>query len=115
MFKEKRQTKRIKEDFNIFCRVFRRVEFDASVSQIVDIGKGGICFQADNPITPGDLILMILRMPPTCKEKVELYGRVVACEPKDRQFKIHVAFIDIAPATKATLERIIEDGDGTSR
>lgn len=108
MFQEKRQSKRVKEDFNILCRIFRRMELDASVSRIVDISKGGICFLFDSPITPGDLLQITFRIPPTFKEKAELFGRAVACNDDKGHFKVRVAFIDIPAETKSNLERLIQ-------
>ena len=108
MFEEKRRSKRVKENFSILCRVFQRIELDVSVSRLVDISQGGMCFLFDNPVSPGDLLQISFRIPPTSKEKAELFGRVVACNDDKGRFKIRIAFIDIPAATKANLDRLID-------
>ncbi len=111
---EKRKDKRVKEDFSILCRIFRKIQTDVSVSRIMDISKSGISFLTDNQMTKNDILQMIFRIPPDFKEKVELFGRVIESEPEQESvFKTRVAFIDINPQAKNTLNRIIEQA--TSR
>ena len=106
---EKRKYKRIKANFGILCKEFRRIDLDTEISRILDISKGGVSFLANHQLLEGDILQMILRIPPHFKEKVELFGRVVASEQdQEALFKTRVAFIEMDPLAKTILSRMTE-------
>ena len=110
MTQEKRKDKRIKENFSVLCRIFRKITLDGQVSRIVDISKSGMAFIVDTRLTKDDILQIALRIPPQFKEKVELFGRVVdATVQTDSNFKVRVNFIDIDPAKKMLLAHLIDN------
>jgi hypothetical protein len=112
MTEERRKDKRVKEDFSILCKIFRKIELEGSVSKIIDISKTGIAFQTNTPVAKNDIVQMILRIPPDFQEKIEIFGRIVDSEPiTDSEFKIRVSFINIAQPTQENLTRIIEQAN----
>ena len=109
MAQEKRKDMRVKEDFSVLCKIFRKTELDISLSRIIDISKSGISFFTDNPLAPGDILQLILRIPPDYKEKVELFGRVIeSLSAQPAGFKTRVMFLTIDAHAEATLKRLVE-------
>lgn len=109
MAQEKRKDQRVKEDFSILCKIFRKTELDGNVSRLIDISKSGASFSTDTQLTKSDILHLIFRIPPDFKEKVELFGRVIdSQEENEGSFKTRIAFIDIDANAKAILSRIIE-------
>ena len=109
MPQEKRKDKRVKEDFSILCKIFRKTTISGNVSRIIDISLSGMAFVTDNPLTQDDILEIIFRIPPSFKEKVELFGRVIDCRPgKESNFKTRVIFIDISERAKTLLAHLIE-------
>ena len=112
MAEEKRKDKRVKEDFSILCKIFRKIELEGNVSKIIDISRHGVAFQTDTPFLKDDIAQIIFRIPPDFQKKVELYGRIVdSVQTADSGFKIRVAFIDIGEPTQQILVRIIEQAN----
>jgi len=112
MVEEKRKDKRVKENFSILCKVFRKIELEGNVSKIIDISKHGVAFQTDAPFLKDDVVQMIFRIPPDFQEKIEIHGRVVDVVPTiSSGLKIRVAFIDIGEPTQQILTRIIEQAN----
>ncbi len=106
---EKRKYQRIHQDFSIVCKVFKRVETDSYAFRIIDISIGGLSFLGSDLFTKDDLLQIILRIPPTFKDKIEVFGRIVDSQKtEDNLFKTHVALIDISPLTRAALSGMIE-------
>ena len=106
---ERRQDRRVKEDFSILCRIYEKKPIDPNVSRIIDISRRGVCFLLDNRLAKNNILQMIFRLPPDFKEKIEIFGRVVDSQPQADKFHItRVAFIDIDEKAKAILNRIIE-------
>ena len=112
MSEEKRKAKRVKEDFSILCRVFRKIELEGSVLKIIDISQGGIAFWTDTPFAQNDVLQIMFRIPPDFQEKLELYGRVIDAVPTvSSGFKIRAAFINMDEPTRTTLARMIEQAN----
>lgn len=109
MVEEKRRDKRVKENFGILCKIYERTELEGNLSKIVDVSKYGLCFIADSELDRNHILEIILRVPPTFKEKIELFGRVIKSEQiSAAEFKTRVAFIDIPPKARNTLNQLIE-------
>jgi len=69
MVEEKRRDKRIKEDFGILCKIYERTELEGNLSRIVDIGKYGLCFIADNELGPHYILEINFRVPRILKKR----------------------------------------------
>lgn len=109
MVQEKRKEKRIKEDFSILCRVFRKIALDGQISRIINLSKSGMAFLTDYKLTKNDILQIALRLPPHFQEKAELFGRVVDSSSETQaDFKVRVTFIDIDPSQKLLLNNLIE-------
>ena len=109
MSQEKRKDKRIKEDFSILCKTFRKTTLDGHVSRIIDISKSGMAFFTDNQLLKDDVLQIIFRLPPDFKEKVDIFGRVLEClRDIDGSFRTRIVFIDINLQAKDLLGRLIE-------
>ncbi|MFH1360515.1 MAG: PilZ domain-containing protein [Candidatus Omnitrophota bacterium] len=109
MGEERRQEKRIRENFGLICKVFSKTELEADLSKIVDFSQKGLCFIGDDQIGQEDILQLMFRVPPDFKKKVEIFGRVVRTQDiGDRKFKISVAFIDFPEETKTILKNSIQ-------
>ena len=109
MAQEKRKDKRVKEDFSILFKIFRKTELDGNVSRLIDISKSGASFVTDTQLTKNDILHLIFRIPPDFKNKAELFGRVIDSQAENSgSFKTRVAFIDIDSNARTILSRIIE-------
>ena len=109
MAQEKRKSQRVKEDFSILCKIFRKTELEGTVSKIIDISKSGVAFFTNNPLSKNDLLQMTFRTPPDFKEKIELFGRVIDSQKvTETNFKTRVTFIDIGANAKTILNSFIE-------
>lgn len=109
MPEEKRKDRRVKEDFGVLFKTFQKAELEGIVSHITDISKSGLSFFSDNELTKNDILQLTFRIPPDFKDKIEIYARIVDCQPDAKNgFKIRAAFIDIDPAARAVLSRLIE-------
>ena len=106
---EKRKDQRIKDNFIILCRIYERTDLEVDLSKIVDISKSGLCFLTSASITSQHLLELTFRFPPDFKEKIQLYGRVIDSQKEsDTEYKTRVVFIDTPQASKAALEKFIE-------
>ena len=106
---EKRKDQRVKKDFIVLCRIYKRIDLDVDLAKIVDISKSGLCFLTSTPITSQHLLELIFRIPPDFKEKIQLYGRVIDFQKEsDTEYKTRVIFIETPQASKTALEKFIE-------
>jgi hypothetical protein len=109
MLQERRKNRRVKEDFSILCKIYRKVELEVDMSKIIDVSLSGVSFLSNIPMTSNDILQMVFRIPPAFKERIELFGRVIESKQKTPlEFKTRVAFINISPAVDITLNRLIE-------
>lgn len=112
MVQEKRKSKRVKEDFSILCKTYRKIELEGTVSKILDISLSGLAFLTNTRFLKGDLLQIIFRIPPDFQEKIELFGRIVDAEPTiETGLKIRVAFLGIDSNTISILNRIIDQAN----
>ena len=108
MADEKRKSKRVRDNFSILCRIFRKTELEGNVSRIIDISKHGVAFYTNNAIKRDDILQMTFRTPPDFKEKIEIFGRVLESKQEtETNFKARVAFINMDSTAESILGNII--------
>ena len=112
MSHEKRKEQRVKEDFSMLCKLYRKTPIQGSVPRILDISKSGLCMMSDSRFETGDIMQLIMRIPPDFKEKIEIFSRIIeSFQTKNGRFKTRAVFIEVSPAAKASIEKIIQQAN----
>jgi len=106
---ERRKNKRVREDFSILCKIYRKLGLEVEMSKIIDVSKSGVSFLTNIPMSERDILQMVFRIPPSFKERIELFGRVIESKQETpSEFKTRVAFIYISPEADTLLNCLIE-------
>ncbi len=108
MGQEKRQSARIKGDFGILCKIYKKIDLESTLSHIYDISGRGVSFMLDSPLEKDNLLQMTFRIPPDFKERIDIFGQIIQSEKQGKGFRIRVAFIDMDERTKTILSRIAQ-------
>ena len=81
-------------EYQITGESFERRDYSNNIS------LGGICFQANEKIAPGNILLIQV---PTIDPQFEAIGRVIWCLERNKHFDVGIEFIDEESSFKARL------------
>ncbi len=106
---ERRKEQRVKKDFSMICKAYRKTDIESDLSRITDLSLKGLSFISDGKLDDNVILQIIFRVPPDFKEKIELFAKIVNCSETDsNKFRISVTFIDMNPNIQNLLNRVIE-------
>lgn len=112
---EKRKSQRIKENFSILCsKIYREIELEGNLSKVIDISTHGLSFTTAFQLLKGDILQIIIRIPPAFQEKVEVYGKVIECQKaNETEFKVRTSFLDVTGEAENILNRLTQANPNT--
>ena len=108
-FQERRQYKRIDKNFLLSYFDVQHPDSKVEITQLKNIGMGGMCFVTTKPLGPHQQIRVELNAP-YLKSTSSINGSVLASHEKIKNtiYEVRFQFSEVDPKTKYLLGKLIE-------